>query len=412
MQQPSTASQTQHPAVQMTASLASAPVAALITLLLFVGWGAAGSVHAQSPLPASVATPTSDAASDTVSTPSATPRSPLRRPVGRDAAGSVETGPATVPRTGLENVPGVLRPTVRAGGQEQPSTPPLPPPPDVDDPNLIERFRSARYRVLAHRGLGSDGRQAAVLAPVRLPAASDTLRPDPTPSSSPSPPASFPIDEVHALRRLERGWFREKFAETDWSFLGSGRYFTFFDTTRTQDLRARLQAQFGAPTLISAAPARRPSRRRTTVNLNTGLWSTIRSRSRLWMQEDRGTAGSSWLPTSRFETAFDGCVARFSPPSESAAAPRLWITGGSRKPGAGIAPDTTAPASSWNAFPATGWSPAARLSTSPPRRRDSRAGGVHRWAGVRPGRYESDLGTRCASWAGTSSAPAGARRNR
>jgi hypothetical protein len=252
MQQPSTASQTQHPAVQMTASLASAPVAALITLLLFVGWGAAGSVHAQSPLPASVATPTSDAASDTVSTPSATPRSPLRRPVGRDAAESVETGPATGPRTGLENVPSVLRPTVRAGGQEQPSTPPLPPPPDVDDPNLIERFRSARYRVLAHRGLGSDGRQAAVLAPVRLPAASDTLRPDPAPSSSPSPPASFPIDEVHALRRLERGWFREKFAETDWSFLGSGRYFTFFDTTRTQDLRARLQAQFGAPTQVMA----------------------------------------------------------------------------------------------------------------------------------------------------------------
>jgi hypothetical protein len=47
---------------------------------------------------------------------------------------------------------------------------------------------------------------------------------------------------------MERSWFRKRYGDTDWSFLGTGPRLTFLDTTYTRDLRARLQARFGAPT--------------------------------------------------------------------------------------------------------------------------------------------------------------------
>jgi hypothetical protein len=51
---------------------------------------------------------------------------------------------------------------------------------------------------------------------------------------------------------MERAWFREQYGGTEWSFLGSGPRLTFLDTTYTRALRARLQAQFGAPTYTLA----------------------------------------------------------------------------------------------------------------------------------------------------------------
>ncbi len=50
------------------------------------------------------------------------------------------------------------------------------------------------------------------------------------------------------MRDLERSWFRDRFGDVQWSYFGDGRRMSFFDTTRTRDLRARLQAQFGEPT--------------------------------------------------------------------------------------------------------------------------------------------------------------------
>jgi len=131
----------------------------------------------------------------------------------------------------------------------------MPPRPDVQAPDLIERYRSARNQVLARRLLDEGRRGVAVLPPDWIPTPSDSLRRDgrrQADRTAGAEPVSFPVRSVHALRRLERGWFQKKFADTDWSFLGSGRYFTIFDTTRTRELRARLQAQFGAPTQVLA----------------------------------------------------------------------------------------------------------------------------------------------------------------
>jgi len=105
--------------------------------------------------------------------------------------------------------------------------------------------------MLAQRILLEGHRGVASLPLERLPTPSDTLRPSLQPVASAATEedtASIAVESVHALRRLERGWFERRFAGTGWSFLGSGRYFTIFDTTKTRVLRARLQAQFGEPT--------------------------------------------------------------------------------------------------------------------------------------------------------------------
>jgi hypothetical protein len=47
---------------------------------------------------------------------------------------------------------------------------------------------------------------------------------------------------------LERSWFRDRYSDVAWSYFGSGPRVNFVDTSRTRDLRARLQAQFGDPT--------------------------------------------------------------------------------------------------------------------------------------------------------------------
>jgi len=85
--------------------------------------------------------------------------------------------------------------------------------------------------------------------------------------TSPSPNSqfpTFPLHKVRPVRELERGWFRERFAETEWAFLGKTSEYTFLDTTRTPVLRARLQARFGDPTQtladasLDSLPTNRP----------------------------------------------------------------------------------------------------------------------------------------------------------
>ena len=119
----------------------------------------------------------------------------------------------------------------------------------ADTLNLIERYRTARVQTLARQALRR-GWTARVLPPDSVPVRRPSLlrSADSAQSSAPDDAPAFPIDDVRTVHRLERGWFKEKFAATDWSFLGSGTHLTFFDTTYTRDLRARLQAQFGDPT--------------------------------------------------------------------------------------------------------------------------------------------------------------------
>jgi len=127
------------------------------------------------------------------------------------------------------------------------------------DDSLIDRYREARYRVLARRQLRRQG-PMPVRPLLRIPTPTDSLRLVRPPRSSPTAQAPpFPLDDVRPVRHLERGWFRDRFAETDWSFLGETADHTFLDTTRTPALRARLQARFGAPTqTLADAPLDEP----------------------------------------------------------------------------------------------------------------------------------------------------------
>lgn len=120
----------------------------------------------------------------------------------------------------------------------------------ADTLNLIDRYRTARVQALARQAL-RHGWTARALPPDSVPVARPRVlrRPDEEESAQDSDPAPrFPIDDVRTVHPLERGWFSAKYEATDWSFLGASTNLTFFDTTYTRDLRARLQAQFGDPT--------------------------------------------------------------------------------------------------------------------------------------------------------------------
>ena len=121
-------------------------------------------------------------------------------------------------------------------------------PDDAEEPSLIQRYQRARQRALARRHLQQKGRLPVHL-PVQLPTHTDSLRPAPsTQVESTEPEPSFPLHDVRPVRRLERNWFREKFADTEWAFLGETSHHAFLDTARTPSLRARLQTAFGDPT--------------------------------------------------------------------------------------------------------------------------------------------------------------------
>ena len=123
--------------------------------------------------------------------------------------------------------------------------------PAGDSLSLAERYRTVRLRLLAQDYI--DGRRTLPIRPPRLlPVPVDsllrgTVRPD-TARTAAAPRPAFPIASVRRVRDLERSWFRDRYRGVEWSFLGSGTRLTFFDTTRTRDLRARLQAHFGEPT--------------------------------------------------------------------------------------------------------------------------------------------------------------------
>lgn len=120
----------------------------------------------------------------------------------------------------------------------------------ADTLNLIDRYRTARVQALARQALRR-GWTARVLSPDSVPVRRPALlrRPEADEARTDDDAAPrFPIDDVRTVHRLERGWFKEKHGGTDWSFLGASTHLTFFDTTYTRDLRARLQAEFGDPT--------------------------------------------------------------------------------------------------------------------------------------------------------------------
>lgn len=118
--------------------------------------------------------------------------------------------------------------------------------------HILDRYQRARFFVEAEKILEANGRVVQGLPPVRLRTAADSLRPDPPSDRERTEEERFPLTERRAVRRLERPWFQEKFGDTKWAFLGASSYLTPLDTTLTRELRARLEAQFGPPTLTLA----------------------------------------------------------------------------------------------------------------------------------------------------------------
>lgn len=132
-----------------------------------------------------------------------------------------------------------------------------------DEDGLAERYRKVRLETLARRYLQGEG-LLPVYSPKRLPTPTDTLvSTGSSRSAATADEPSFLLRDVRSVRRLEQGWFQERFADADWSFLGETRRHTFLDTTRTVNLRARLQAQFGDPTrTLADSPLEKPPDKR------------------------------------------------------------------------------------------------------------------------------------------------------
>jgi hypothetical protein len=119
----------------------------------------------------------------------------------------------------------------------------------ADEAGLIERYQEARLRVLVRRHLRQRGRRLPVSPLKSLPMPTDSLfatRAGEGGVASDDP--SFPLDDVRLVRRQDKSRFQDRFADTNWAFLGETPGHAFLDTARTSDLRARLQEAFGAPT--------------------------------------------------------------------------------------------------------------------------------------------------------------------
>lgn len=119
---------------------------------------------------------------------------------------------------------------------------------ESDPASLLERYQVARQRLVVRRQLLRQG-GVDILPIEALSTPTDSLRPPESKrkTASASEP-SFPLRHVRPIRRLEREWFRQRFRDVRWSFLGATPEHSFFDTTRTVELRARLQSEFGDPT--------------------------------------------------------------------------------------------------------------------------------------------------------------------
>ncbi len=131
--------------------------------------------------------------------------------------------------------------------------------------SLAERLRAARLPAQARVLVSEQGRAGAARPPQRLRTpALDSITAmlreanglPPLWAEGAEAPA-FPVEQVERISRLVRGWFEEEFAGVQWTFLGN-EGLTPVDTSFTRDLRAHLEAAFGAPTLTLVDRIERP----------------------------------------------------------------------------------------------------------------------------------------------------------
>lgn len=126
---------------------------------------------------------------------------------------------------------------------------------------LIEQYQQAIVQERMRRFLeetkdGFPGRPARL-----LPTALDTLgpwlaarTPGVTHEEEPDGPAPLVVEDVRHVRHFAYAWFEQTYGNNSWAYLGSvgSHKRARLDTTQTPQLRARLQAHFGDPTVTMA----------------------------------------------------------------------------------------------------------------------------------------------------------------
>ena len=117
--------------------------------------------------------------------------------------------------------------------------------------SLVEMYRAARFKEQADRVLR--GFRARAISPEHLDYPTDSLRewidlvfPPEQLQEEPAEPA-LSVRKWETVPKLGREWFRSKFKEAMWAYVGSNTL-SIIDTTFTRELRARLAAEFGSPT--------------------------------------------------------------------------------------------------------------------------------------------------------------------
>lgn len=118
--------------------------------------------------------------------------------------------------------------------------------PNAQSQDLVELLQERRHKAVAENIITS-GKGLAARGPELLPVqiqVSNVL------NHSPEELVNLPTFNLFKIRRipkLGRSWFQERFADSEWVFLGSNEL-SPVDTTFTWRLRAMLEAEYGTPT--------------------------------------------------------------------------------------------------------------------------------------------------------------------
>jgi hypothetical protein len=125
--------------------------------------------------------------------------------------------------------------------------------PNAGAQTLLDMYRSALFQAQAERALADRGGRVDAFPVDVVPYGADShvarirslLAPEIEPELPEEP--TFVVNRWELVPRLARSWFRSRFADAEWAYVGSNRL-TVLDTTFTRELRGKLQAEFGAPT--------------------------------------------------------------------------------------------------------------------------------------------------------------------
>ncbi|MFQ5568878.1 MAG: hypothetical protein ACE5G0_04335 [Rhodothermales bacterium] len=125
-------------------------------------------------------------------------------------------------------------------------------PPKVSRHSLPAFYHEARFQMVLQRVIRETGLYLAPLPAEHLASEADTLHHwlatrDPNYVPVKEEPDPTVIQSWQLVKRIERAAYVKQFDEVKWAYLGNN-YFTPLDTVLTREIRARMQARFGAPT--------------------------------------------------------------------------------------------------------------------------------------------------------------------